>query len=277
MLQSVRSDGTLGLPVADVQRLRPHLVTLVDLAETQLIYRLPTHRRCSGGCPCSSDVDPFIGTEATDCPPQHGLAATWWWPKPQVGNTHPGATLPARHGVCVRVLRRLPDRLRAVRHEHRGRPARALRPAVASRLHPLPAVRHRRDPQVLQLLPGHPDAASRWTTLARLGPARRGGRAGLLRRRRSSSGIRCELTVGPKQRGAPLHVPGAPRTPGWSSTSRWAGWPSRTVDRAAAGPPAIARPRGRSGRDRGRGRAAGHARRVRRPATGGSCSGTTAD
>lgn len=39
-------------------------------------------------------VDPFIGTEAVDLPPQTGLAATWWWPKPQVGNTHPGATYP---------------------------------------------------------------------------------------------------------------------------------------------------------------------------------------
>ena len=39
-------------------------------------------------------VDPFIGTEATALPPQQGLAATWWWPKPQVGNTHPGATYP---------------------------------------------------------------------------------------------------------------------------------------------------------------------------------------
>jgi putative alpha-1,2-mannosidase len=39
-------------------------------------------------------VDPFIGTEATDLPPQTGLAATWWWPKPQIGNTHPGATFP---------------------------------------------------------------------------------------------------------------------------------------------------------------------------------------
>ncbi|KQM84552.1 glycoside hydrolase domain-containing protein [Agromyces sp. Leaf222] len=39
-------------------------------------------------------VDPFIGTEATDLPPRSGLAATWWWPKPQVGNTHPGATYP---------------------------------------------------------------------------------------------------------------------------------------------------------------------------------------
>lgn len=42
----------------------------------------------------TSHVDPFIGTEATDLPAQQGLAATWWWPKPQVGNTHPGATYP---------------------------------------------------------------------------------------------------------------------------------------------------------------------------------------
>lgn len=39
-------------------------------------------------------VDPFIGTEATSLPAQTGLARTWWWPKPQVGNTHPGATYP---------------------------------------------------------------------------------------------------------------------------------------------------------------------------------------
>lgn len=39
-------------------------------------------------------VDPFIGTEVTDLPVPTGLAATWWWPKPQVGNTHPGATHP---------------------------------------------------------------------------------------------------------------------------------------------------------------------------------------
>ncbi len=39
-------------------------------------------------------VDPFIGTEVTALPAQSGLAATWWWPKPQVGNTHPGATYP---------------------------------------------------------------------------------------------------------------------------------------------------------------------------------------
>jgi len=41
-----------------------------------------------------NEVDPFIGTAATCLPPARGLAATWWWPKPQVGNTHPGATSP---------------------------------------------------------------------------------------------------------------------------------------------------------------------------------------
>ncbi|WP_275410630.1 GH92 family glycosyl hydrolase [Microbispora corallina] len=35
-----------------------------------------------------------MGTAATDLPQARGLAATWWWPKPQVGNTHPGATSP---------------------------------------------------------------------------------------------------------------------------------------------------------------------------------------
>ena len=39
-------------------------------------------------------VDPFIGTEATDLPERDGIAASWWWPKPQIGNTHPGATHP---------------------------------------------------------------------------------------------------------------------------------------------------------------------------------------
>ncbi|GGM78763.1 glycoside hydrolase domain-containing protein [Dactylosporangium sucinum] len=39
-------------------------------------------------------MDPFIGTAATALPQPRGLAATWWWPKPQVGNTHPGATSP---------------------------------------------------------------------------------------------------------------------------------------------------------------------------------------
>src|ERR1700712_72147 len=39
-------------------------------------------------------VDPFIGSEVTELRERTGLAATWWWPKPQIGNTHPGATYP---------------------------------------------------------------------------------------------------------------------------------------------------------------------------------------
>ena len=39
-------------------------------------------------------VDPFLGTEPADLPAPTGLAAAWWWPKPQIGNTHPGATYP---------------------------------------------------------------------------------------------------------------------------------------------------------------------------------------
>lgn len=39
-------------------------------------------------------VDPFVGTGVTDLPSPGGIAATWWRPKPQIGNTHPGATFP---------------------------------------------------------------------------------------------------------------------------------------------------------------------------------------
>ncbi len=39
-------------------------------------------------------VDPFIGTAPADMPAPDGLASTWWWPKPPIGNTHPGATHP---------------------------------------------------------------------------------------------------------------------------------------------------------------------------------------
>ncbi len=39
-------------------------------------------------------VDPFIGCETAQLLPPQGIAATWWWPKAQVGNTHPGATRP---------------------------------------------------------------------------------------------------------------------------------------------------------------------------------------
>ncbi|MEM1211994.1 MAG: glycoside hydrolase domain-containing protein [Planctomycetota bacterium] len=39
-------------------------------------------------------VDPFIGCQRTELPTPQGLAKTWWWPKAQVGNTHPGPVRP---------------------------------------------------------------------------------------------------------------------------------------------------------------------------------------
>ena len=117
-------------------------------------------------------VDPFIGTDVTDLPPPSGLAATWWWPKPQIGNTHPGRDAPARHGLGVRLLGRLPHRLRPVRHEHRGRAADDPRRGRGVGIHALPAVGHRRDPQVLQLLPRHADARAARRARHALGPRR---------------------------------------------------------------------------------------------------------
>src|SRR3954451_11552812 len=52
--------------------------------------KLPTTRRRQ----MIEHVDPFVGSSASELPAPVGLAATWWWPKPQVGNTHPGATYP---------------------------------------------------------------------------------------------------------------------------------------------------------------------------------------
>jgi putative alpha-1,2-mannosidase len=40
------------------------------------------------------DVDPFIGCEPMDVVVPDGLASAWFFPKPMIGNTHPGATLP---------------------------------------------------------------------------------------------------------------------------------------------------------------------------------------
>ncbi|MGB0768029.1 MAG: GH92 family glycosyl hydrolase [Phycisphaeraceae bacterium] len=40
------------------------------------------------------DVDPFIGCEPMDVVVPNGLASAWFFPKPMIGNTHPGATIP---------------------------------------------------------------------------------------------------------------------------------------------------------------------------------------
>lgn len=40
------------------------------------------------------EVDPFVGSAPMDVVVPDGLAASWFFPKPMIGNTHPGATLP---------------------------------------------------------------------------------------------------------------------------------------------------------------------------------------
>ena len=39
-------------------------------------------------------IDPFLGNGAIDLPEPEGIAATWFFPKAQTGNTHPGACSP---------------------------------------------------------------------------------------------------------------------------------------------------------------------------------------
>ena len=105
-------------------------------------------------------VDPFIGSAATDLPIPHGLAETWWWPKPQVGNTHPGATFPFGMVSACAYSGAYPTGYGRYQLNTEGVPVELLRPADRLRLHPLPAVGDRRDPEVLQLLPGDPDAGA---------------------------------------------------------------------------------------------------------------------
>lgn len=50
----------------------------------------------------AASVDPFVGCEASQLDGKTGLAATWFWPKAQIGNLHPGACLPlSALSVCA--------------------------------------------------------------------------------------------------------------------------------------------------------------------------------
>ena len=144
----------------------------------------------------------------------------------------------------------------------------APRPAPGLRIHALPAVGHRRDPQVLQLLPRHARCSSRSTSSARQWSlARRGGRARVLRARRSSSGIRSRAHRRARRAPCTATRSRATATPASSSTSRSAAWRSSTARRSRCGRSLYAVGAGdRPGRDRRRGRAARGAHRVRRQA-----------
>ena len=94
--------------------------------------------------------------------------------------------------------------------------------------------------------------------------------------RRSSRASAARSRSGPKSAVHRYTFPAATATRASSSTSRSAGWPSRTARPCRCGPTSRAiGPGVRAGRDRRRGRAARGARRVRRPASGARCSGTT--
>ena len=194
-------------------------------------------------------VDPFIGSAVTDLPAPQGLAETWWWPKPQVGNTHPGATYPFGMVSACAYSGAYPTGYGLYQLNTEGVPPRALRRAARLRVHPLPAVRHRGHPQVLQLLPGHPDARAARCPRQHLAAARRAGLARLLR---SHPGVGYPVRADRRsaQRGPPLHLPRAPRRPaGDRLLARRPGHPVRGHG-PAAGPPRLDRtpgsPRARS-------------------------------
>ena len=232
-------------------------------------------------------VDPFIGSSATDLPAPVGLAATWWWPKPQVGNTHPGATYPfgmvsacaysgaypTGYGLYELNTEGVPPRLHdeqlasGFTHFQQSGTG-AIRKyynyfRVTPMLEPLDALGTNWPIADEEAEPGLLRLHARPST----GSAERAGRR---------EGIRCELTVGPK-----------------SAVHRYtfpAHADARLVIDFSMGGLAIPygttvplrahletlEPGRRPRRDRRRGHAAGDPRRARRRRLAASCSGTTA-
>ena len=142
-------------------------------------------------------VDPLIGTEVTDLPAPTGLAATWWWPKPQVGNTHPGACYPLGMVSACSYSGAYPTGYGRYRLNTEGIPARLHDDLVASGFTHFQqsgtgAIRKyynyfRVTPMMLPL----DDLGRTWRIVEEV--AEPGYYACTL-----DSGIRCEITVGPK-------------------------------------------------------------------------------
>jgi hypothetical protein len=219
-------------------------------------------------------VDPFIGTDVTDLPPPHGLAATWWWPKPQVGNTHPGATsplgmvsacaysgaYPTGYGVHELSTEGVPtalfERLGASGFTHFQQSGTGAIRKYYNYLRVTPMV----DPL--------DDLGTHWTLHDE--DAEPGYYTATL-----SNGIRCELTVGPKSTVHRYTFPAhSDARSGRRLLTRWAGDRARP-DRADAGAPGRAR-------NRASPTARSWSRARRSPSTssatrrhGARCSGTT--
>jgi len=143
------------------------------------------------------EIDPFIGTAATALPAAQGLAATWWWPKPQVGNTHPGATsplgmvsacaysgaYPTGYGRCAKSTEGVPellfDRMRASGFTHFQQSGTGAIRKYYNYVRVTPMVQHL--DTLGESWPVHDEAAEAGYYAATL-----------------DTGIRCELTVGAK-------------------------------------------------------------------------------
>jgi len=142
-------------------------------------------------------VDPFIGTGVTDLPEPDGLAATWWFPKPQVGNTHPGAVSPLGMVSACAYSGAYPTGYGLHRMSTEGVP-----PAMFER-HEASGFTHFQQSgtgairkyynylRVTPMLEPLDELGRKWTLSAE--EAEPGYYGASL-----SSGVRCELTVGPK-------------------------------------------------------------------------------
>ena len=97
-------------------------------------------------------VDPFIGTEPVDLPSRSGIAATWFWPKPQIGNTHPGACLPFGMVSVMPYSGGYPTGYGRYAKSLQGYPPRLKEELQISGFHALPAVRCWGYSKILQLL-----------------------------------------------------------------------------------------------------------------------------
>ena len=210
-------------------------------------------------------VDPFIGTEATSLPPQHGLAKTWWWPKPQVGNTHPGATYPLGMVSACAYSGAYPTGYGRYDLGTEGLPTELYDRQVASGFTHFQqsgtgAIRKYYNYfRVTPMLQPLDDLGQLWDVVDE--SAEPGYYTATLEigHPRGDHGR-------PEERRPPVHVPGAPgRAAGHRLLARRPVDPARP-DGAAAGAPALDQPGDRAGRDRRRGCSAGDPRGVRRPA-----------
>lgn len=142
-------------------------------------------------------VDPLIGTDVTDLPAPEGLAATWWWPKPPVGNTHPGACFPLGMVSACAYSGAYPTGYGRHRLNTEGIPARLHDDLVASGFTHFQqsgtgAIRKYYNYfRVTPMLTPLDDLGRTWRIVEEV--AEPGYYACTL-----DSGIRCEITVGPK-------------------------------------------------------------------------------